>query len=208
MAKLLYISANPKETNNSFGRTIGEELLKEYQGKNPEDSITKINLYDYEMYNLDKDIVNFMSGVISEEELEDMNKKEIIRQKEILEEFMDHDKYIFVIPLWNLGIPPIVKTYFDNISIVGKTFKYTSSGPVGLLKNKKAVLIQASGGIYSKPPMSELEHGISYINSILSFFGVEEIEKLYIEGTNIIEIDKEQIKKEAIQKVKDIVKIF
>lgn len=43
-------------------------------------------------------------------------------------QFLDADKYIIASPLWNLGIPAILKAYIDYICITGITFKYTSVG--------------------------------------------------------------------------------
>lgn len=50
---------------------------------------------------------------------------------------MEADKYIIQSSMWNLGIQPLLKAYFDTIMSAGKTFKYTSEGPEGLMKGKK-----------------------------------------------------------------------
>lgn len=78
----------------------------------------------------------------------------------------------------------------------------------GLLKNKKALHIQANGGIYSHGPMSSFEHGATYVKSILTFFGIEDIEQIFIEGTNIQDLDIEKIKNDAIEKVKELARNF
>lgn len=134
MSKLLYITANPKSVQNSYGLTVGEEFLKEYTQNHPNDIITKIDLYNFEMSNIDTELANFMSGIISQDELMAMDKKNVQDLEKNVSQFIEHDKYVFISPLWNLGIPAILKTYFDNISISGRTFKYTQDGPVRIIK--------------------------------------------------------------------------
>lgn len=208
MSKVLYITANPRKKENSYSLTVGEEFITEYEKEHPEDTITRIDLYDSEIQNLDGKIIDYNFGMIDEEQLSDECKLKMKITEETVAQFMKHDKYVFVTPLWNLSVPPIVRTYFDNVCITGKTFKYTENGTIGLLEDKKAIHIQASGGIYSEEPMSEFEHGTSYIKSVLNFLGVNDVEQLLIEGTNITELDQEKVKEDAIKKADELAKEF
>lgn len=101
-----------------------------------------------------------------------------------------------------------MKAYIDNISIAGKTFKYTADGPVGLLTDKKAVHIQARGGIYSEGPAKELEFGDRYLRAVLTFLGVSDIETIAVEGMAAYPDKAEEIKSKAIEQAKDIAKQF
>ncbi|MGV7660203.1 NAD(P)H-dependent oxidoreductase, partial [Mycobacterium kansasii] len=74
--------------------------------------------------------------------------------------------------MWNFSVPPVLKAYTDATSIPGKTFRYTKNGPIGLLPDKKALHIQASGSIYSEGPLAPLEMGYSYLNKVLQFYGI------------------------------------
>jgi FMN-dependent NADH-azoreductase len=75
-------------------------------------------------------------------------------------QFLEADKYVFAEPLWNLGIPAVLKAYIDYISVSGVTFRYTAEGPVGMCQNKPAVNITGRGGTYSSGPMAENKWGI------------------------------------------------
>lgn len=118
-------------------------------------------------------------------------------------QFIEADKYIFVTPMWNFSAPLKTKAYIDTISIAGKTFKYTENGPVGLLKDKKAVHIQASGGVYSQGPVKAFEFGNSYIKSILAFLGVVDVESILIEGTAQAEPGADVVRATAGERVKE-----
>lgn len=126
----------------------------------------------------------------------------------LLEQFISADKYVFVTPLWNFTVPANMKIYLDALCIVGKTFAYTENGPVGLLKNKKAVHIQARGGIYSSGPAADFEMGDRYINTVLGFIGVTDKQSIIIEGVNATPDKAGEIKAAAIAKAEEVAKSF
>ena len=124
------------------------------------------------------------------------------------DQFVAADKYVFVTPMWNLSIPPKMKAYIDTVCIVRKTFKYTEAGPVGLLTDKKAVHIQARGGVYSEGPAQGLEFGDKYIRAILTFLGVPSIESVIAEGMNQTPDKAEEIKAKALDQAKQMARNF
>lgn len=101
--------------------------------------------------------------------------------------------------MWNFSFPPVLKAYIDAICIAGKTFKYTAQGPVGLLTDKKALHIQARGGIYSEGPAAAFESGHSYLAKIMQFHGVPSFEGLFVEGMAAMPDQAEAIKAKAIE---------
>lgn len=207
MAKVLYVTANPKEVNESFGLSVGEEFLKAYKEENPNDEIVRLDLFKEDIPYIDIDVFNGWGKLqkgTAFDELDPEEKRKVSRINELTDQFVAVDKYVFVTPLWNLSFPAIFKTYIDNVAIAGKTFKYTESGPVGLLTDKKAIHIQARGGIYEEGQ----EFGHSYIEAILKFMGVSEIESLFIEGMNQNPEKAEEIKEKAIEEARKVAKNF
>jgi FMN-dependent NADH-azoreductase len=211
MSKLLYITANPKAVEQSFSLSIGEAFINSYKETNPQDEIININLFDINVPAIDEVVFSawgkFAEG-LSFEDLTPEERNKISAMGSIVEQFMAADKYVFVTPLWNFTVPSKMKDYLDNICVAGKTFKYTESGPVGLLRNKKAVHIQARGGIYSEGPAAALEMGDKYVNAILGFIGVEERQSIIAEGMNAMPDKAENIKSVAIVKAKEAAKRF
>lgn len=185
MKKLLYITANPKAVSDSHSLTVGESFLNEYKLKNPNDEIEVIDLFKAAVPLIDYDVMNAWNKLQSGTAFSDLTKEEstkVMAMNKNLEQFMNADKYVFVTPLWNFGVPPMVKAYVDNIVISGKTFSYNETGPVGLLKDKKALHIQASGSVFSSGMMQSYEHGNSYMDVVLKFIGVSDKQELLVEG--------------------------
>ena len=211
MLKVLYITANPKTRENSFSLSVGNEFLETYKRANPHDEISTLDLYKTEVPLIDEIVFSawgkFEKGVTFEQ-LTSEEKNKVVSMNNLLEQFLAADKYVFVTPLWNFTIPPKMKAYLDNICIVNKTFKYTENGPVGLLSGKKAVHIQARGGVYSSGPAADYELGDRYVNTILSFIGITNKQSIIVEGMNATPDKVDEIKAKAISEAKEVAKKF
>ncbi len=208
MSKLLYITANVKEVKDSYSLSVGEEFLKEYENLNPTDEIIRLDLFKTEIPFLDEQLVGHVFGTVKYDEIDEEHKRKVQVMKSNLEQFIDADKYVFVTPLWNFSVPPVVRAYFDNVSVSGKTFKFTEKGHQGLLTGKKALCIQSSGGMYNKRGSQAVEHGVPYIKTILAFLGVVDVQAVFVEGVNMASNNAEQIKKEAIEEAQLIARNF
>lgn len=200
MSKVLYITANVKPVQDSYSLTVGEAFIREYEKTHPDDEITHLDLFKSDVPYLDAALIGYLYHQIHRGELDPTHLAQVEAMERNLVQFMGSDKFVFATPMWNLSVPPVVKAYIDNIAIVGKTFQYTAEGSVGLMNGKKAVCIEASGGVYCSGPAASIAHGISYIKSILNFFGITDITEILVEGVNDQSLDVEKIKRDAIDK--------
>jgi FMN-dependent NADH-azoreductase len=98
---------------------------------------------------------------------------------------MEADTIIISLPLFNFGIPSVLKTWLDHIVRAGVTFNYTADGPLGLVTGKKLYIALASGGVYSQGPMQAYDHAVPYLTSVLNFIGITDISVVRAEGTGI-----------------------
>jgi len=211
MSKILYITANPKAKENSFSLSVGSEFLEAYKKANPKDEIIVLDLYKTEVPLIDEVVFSAwgeLGSGVAFDKLTSKEQNKVVAMNNLLEQFLGADKYVFVTPLWNFTVPPKMKAYLDNICIVNKTFKYTENGPIGLLANKKAVHIQARGGVYSSGPAAEFELGDRYINTILGFIGITDKQSIIVEGINAMPGKAEEIKENAIIKAKELAQKF
>ncbi len=179
--KVLMITAHPFEDEMSTSRKLARNFINEYKKNNQNDIIKEIDLY--------KSDVDFLQV----QDLQAMFSNENSKVLEMANEFKEADKYIFVSPMWNLSIPAILKAYLDYITYAGVTFKYTENGSVGLLENKKAIYILSTGGIYSNPEGQMLNGAKNYIEGLMRFLGVNNVETFMLEGTNFL--PKEEVEK-------------
>jgi len=97
------------------------------------------------------------------------------------------DTVVLGLPLYNFGVPSMLKAYFDHIARAGVTFRYTEKGPVGLLNGKKVFAVATRGGVYQGTP---LDTQTAYVRNFLAFLGITDVEFVYAEGLAISEASK------------------
>ena len=101
---------------------------------------------------------------------------------DLIKEISDADTVVLALPMYNFGIPSQLKSDFDNLARAGMTFKYTATGPVGLLTGKKAVVLATRGGLYFG---TDKDTQTKYVRDFLSFIGITDVEFIYAEGLAI-----------------------
>ncbi|MDQ0233343.1 NAD(P)H-dependent oxidoreductase [Metabacillus malikii] len=201
MAKVLYVVAHPLDEERSYSLSMGRAFIDSYKKVSPEDEIVELNLYKEYIPEIDADILEgwaHLGAGGSFGELRSEQQTKIARINELTDQFIDADKYVFVSPLWNYTIPARFKAYIDTFLIARKTFKYTENGSVGLMTGKRAVHLQARGGIYTVGPMKDAEHGDSLLRTALDLIGVE-LETIVAEGHAYQPELAEKIKHDAIE---------
>lgn len=209
MTTVLYITAHPLDSQSSYSLAVGEEFIETYRQANPTDEVVHLDLYQENIPQIDADVLRGWEKLrtgSSFNQLSDAEKSKVDRLGAIVDQFVTADKYVYVSPMWNFSVPPVLKAYTDATSIPGKTFRYTKNGPVGLLPDKKALHIQASGSIYSEGPLAPLEMGYSYLNKVLQFYGIS-TEAILVEGTASSE-QAPAIKEKAIAHAKEVAQRF
>lgn len=108
---------------------------------------------------------------------------DLLKGNAYMDELFASDIIVIGAPMYNLSIPTPLKAWIDRIAVAGKTFHYTATGPEGLLKNKKAFIASARGGVYSVgSPGAAFEHQESYLISLLAFLGVTDVKVVRAEG--------------------------
>ena len=90
----------------------------------------------------------------------------------LIEELEASDILVMGVPIYNFGVPAAFKAWIDLIARARKTFRYTETGPEGLLKNKKAYVIVASGGVKVG---TEADLASRYVVQALKFVGINDI---------------------------------
>ncbi|WP_299726032.1 NAD(P)H-dependent oxidoreductase [uncultured Tateyamaria sp.] len=91
----------------------------------------------------------------------------------LIEELKAADTIVIGVPVYNFGIPTALKAWIDLVARAGVTFKYTDTGPVGLLDGKRAILAVASGGTQVG---SDIDFATGYLRHVLGFIGIHDVE--------------------------------
>jgi len=200
MSKVLYIKANAKPEGESRTFRIADKFMEAYKKHHPQDEIVTLDLYKEDIHFLTvEDVMVHMSNQVEEKENP---------MKRYALQFKSADKYIFAEPMWNLGIPAILKAYIDYVSIPDITFKYSENGPIGLCQGKKALNITTSGGDYTEGMAAEWDLCDKYIKTIMGLFGIFDYTTIRASNLDVIGMDVEAIVNKAIEEAEELAKTF
>lgn len=100
----------------------------------------------------------------------------------LIGELQAADVIVIGLPMYNLGVPSMLKSYFDHLARAGVTFRYTETGPQGLITGKKVYVFATRGGRYAGTPM---DTQTDYVRHFLGFIGISDVEFIYAEGLNM-----------------------
>ena len=93
----------------------------------------------------------------------------------LIAEIQVADVVVIGAPMYNFGIASTLKTWFDHVLRAGVTFRYSASGPEGLLKNKHAIVIESRGGLYSEGPAQVMDAQEPHLRTLLGFIGITDV---------------------------------
>lgn len=97
----------------------------------------------------------------------------------LIAELQAHDTLVLGVPMYNFGVPVQLKAWIDAIARAGTTFRYTASGPEGLLTGKTVYVALARGGLYRDTPN---DSQVPYLKAVLGFLGLTDVRFIYAEG--------------------------
>lgn len=136
------------------------------------------------------------------EDLSDELKAVLALSNQLIDEIKSADQIVIGAPMYNFLIPTQLKNYFDLIARAGVTFSYTENGPVGLLENKKVVVVTTRGGLHKDSPRNSIE---SYLTTILGFIGLTDVEFVYAEALNMGDEPAAEAREQALTQLAELV---
>ncbi len=116
----------------------------------------------------------------------------------LAQEFADADEIVLAAPFWEFMFPAVVSCYFEKVSCVGVTFKYTETGSVGLCKATSFKFIYTAGD-YLKDEDRVPE---KYLKKLTELYGIPEFSSILVDGLDIQTNDAEVLVNNMCDKIK------
>lgn len=116
----------------------------------------------------------------------------------VFDQFAAADGYVFNIPMWNGGVPYVLKQWIDLITQPGWSFGFhPETGYSGLLEGKQAVAIHTSG-VYAPgvPPAFGQDFSSTFFADWLEFVGITEATHVRFAPT-VLNADVESSRRQA-----------
>ncbi len=172
MPNIYSVFAHPNKTSS----TSSINSLMEDIARNKGYRVTSTNLYElgFDPILSSSDMIGFRKNRINSE----------IKDEQDL--ILESDIIILGYPVWWAGMPAILKGWIDRVFAYNFAYKVTDGVPIGLLTNKKAIIINTHGQPtedYHNSGMFKAMNVVSDIG-IFDFCGIEVIEHLYYEDSS------------------------
>ncbi|MCR5611915.1 MAG: NAD(P)H-dependent oxidoreductase [Clostridiales bacterium] len=109
-------------------------------------------------------------------------------------QFAKADTIVIAAPFWDLSFPAALKSYLEQINVVGITFRYTPDGvPQGMCRAKKLYYVTTAGGDFFPE-----EYGFGYVKALAqTFYGINDVELIKAVGLDIEGVPVEVILREC-----------
>jgi FMN-dependent NADH-azoreductase len=176
MTRLLHISASPRGAA-SESRALAEHFLASVHDARPELDIETFDLWDGTLPEFGPAAAGAKMSVFAGQTPTREQATAWAAAKATYERFDAADEYLFSVPMWNHGIPYILKQFIDVVSQPGMVFAFDPEhGYTGLLNGKKAAVIYTSA-VYGpgRPPAFGEDLQAPYLESWLRWTGITDI---------------------------------
>lgn len=189
MSQLLHIDSSILG-GNSVSRQLTAQIVASWRAAHPATEVSYLDLAVETPNHFSADAMGFRLPP-SSEQLSEVQKRENAISEALVLQFLAADVLVIGAPLYNFSIPTQLKAWIDRIAQVGRTFKYTDKGAVGLAGGKTVIVASTRGGVYSTSDAGNaMEHQESYLKTIFGFFGVTDVRFVRAEGLGMGEAAK------------------
>ena len=179
MTTLLQINSSIQNGNGQSSR-LANQFVAAFRERNPSARIIKRDLAAEAVPHLTAE--RFGAFITKPEEHTADQRAAIAYSDALIAELKSADVIVLGLPMYNFGVPSQLKAYFDHIARAGVTFRYTPSGPQGLLTGKRVYVFAARGGQYAGTAMDTMDTQTAYVRNFLRFLGMDDVEFVYAEG--------------------------
>ena len=185
MEKILYIKASPRGSE-SKSTAIADAYLTALRERIPALIVDAFDLSAEKLPEFDGDKVAAKIAVLTGQTHQGRQKTAWDEITGIANRFIEADRYLMAVPMWNGGIPYRLKQFIDLIHQPGLLWGLDpQTGYFGLLKDKKAVLTLTSGafGPSMPSPAFGIDHHSTYLRDWLNQAGVTDITTIRFQPT-------------------------
>ena len=155
----------------SVSRALVDETVTRLLEANPDARVVVRDLGSHPVPHLDANSLAGVRGVpVTQTELATRALSDAL-----IAELRAADTVVIGAPMYNFSMSSALRSWFDHVLRAGETFRYTSAGPEGLVGNKRVIVIESRGGLYSEGPGKALDFQEPYLRALLGFMGVSDL---------------------------------
>lgn len=171
MSKVLVLTSSALG-DGSVSNKLAQDAVAKLRAADPSLQVVERNLGESHIPHLTQDSANVLRGGAPANQAQ---KDALDLSNALVEELKAADIVVIGSPMYNFGITSTLKAWFDHVLRAGVTFRYTEAGPEGLLKGKRAIVIESRGGLYSEGPAQIMDAQEPHLRGLLGFIGISDV---------------------------------
>ena len=171
---ILYAHPNPK----SFNHAVLENFVRGLKDSGHTPEVVDLYASKFNPCIMPEDFAQFTGGQMPQDVLDQQEK------------VAGADALVFIYPVWAWWIPAILKGWFDRVFSHGFAYRLTEKGEmVGLLKHKKALLINTTGFPEEYYKALGVEDAMKkiIIDLTLRMCGIQNVEHVFLYGVQFVD---------------------
>ncbi len=180
--RLLHIDSSPRQLR-SHSRRLTQRFRVLWLARFPD---TRVAYRDLRVFTPPHVSEDWIAGAFTDGAQRTPSMRQALELSDLLvDELLGADVLLLGVPMYNFGLPSVLKAYFDNVVRINRTFLFHPDDATApykpLLAGKQAFVVITSGdrGFAPGQPFFHLNHIEPYLRSILAFIGITDVRFLY-----------------------------
>jgi FMN-dependent NADH-azoreductase len=182
---ILHIDCGPRPDSHSF--QLSAAIIKKLLEVAPGASISR---RDFAAIPLPHASPDYATALSSPATLAAPPRGALELSEALIQEAEATDVTVIGTPMNNLTVPSVLKAWTDQILRVGRTFKSTPAGKVGMLRGRPVFIGIASGGVFTGDRANQPDFLTPYLSVVLGSIGLKALQFLSVQVTGLLDRDQ------------------
>ena len=180
MPRLLHIQSSPN-LESSVTRLLSEKFVETWTSNHASVEVERLDLALHPLPHFGA--ASLAAAVVEPENYKPDTREAVALSDRLIRQLEAADIVVIGAPMINFTICTQLKSWFDYVTIVGRTFQYSAPGVAkGLLFGKKVFVIEGRGGDYTDLPFSAFDFQEPLLRMLLMFLGLYDVTFIRAEG--------------------------
>lgn len=165
----------------SASRLLSAAIVNALLQERPSATVAHRDLVDEPVPHLTQAIAAGFRGPAGNEVSDPATRSEHARSETLVSELLASDVIVIGAPMYNFSVSSQLKAWIDRVAQPGRTFRYTTDGPVGLAGGRRVIVASTRGGMYSTGAAAAMDFQESYLRAFFGFLGISDVQFLRAE---------------------------
>lgn len=201
---LLHVCASPKPTEESTSKQLAAAFFARLAESSKEINVTNMDLYSSPPPYLTYEAYRYFWNPVHQPGYSPTKSEQHAAAYALAQtkNFENNDVLVLTMPLWNCGMPAIMKAWLDQVLVPGVVFKYEAGSIIPLHHLQKVILLVSSSDILKESDPQDVL--TPHVTAIMNSIGVTDISIAWADGQDPRHLDAEARKATAIEAAQEL----